>query len=265
MSIRFFPIPDGIETTASPPTYISKWKSVGEHRETVVNAYAIAFTPSIVATIYGILYRQDIKVTKTAYDQYSISVPYGTRKNETGEWTWDFDTTGGTVHITNGKSERRYPSTAPDQKAAIAVDRDQVNGTDIIIPAMKINVSYKHPQGQITLAQAKFLNSITGMTNSAPFLTFAAGEALFLGARGADGTATDATVSYQFAMSANANNLTIGAVANIVKKGHEVAWIKYEDNTETISGTIRQVRVPKFVYVDKVYEETDLATALGFG
>jgi hypothetical protein len=140
-----------------------------------------------------------------------------------------------------------------------------VKGVEIIIPAMKINVQYKHPQGVLTLAKAKFLNNMTGMVNSDSFLTFAPGEVLFLGARGSDGTQSEATVSYSFAMAPNAEGLTIGGIAGVAKKGWEVAWIRYHDTITTADGKDQPTRVPKFVYVNRVYETIPMATALGFG
>lgn len=265
MAFRFFPVPDHIESTAN--SYTSNWKATGTTDQSFVHSYALGATPAIVSTVYGTLHRQDVRVRQTAYNQFTVQVPYGKRKNETGEWTWDFDTTGGTVHITNAKEEvSRYPSSdAPDQKGAIAVDGDQVHGVDIVIPAMKVNVQYKHPLGNITLSQAKYLNSITGSTNTDNFLTFAPGEVLFLGARGSDGTNAEATVHYQFAVSGNVSGQSIGSIAGVAKKGWEVLWIRYEDAEETEGGNTYPVRTPKFVYVDRVYDEIAMATALGFG
>ena len=266
MAFRFFAVPDGITSTAEPPTLVARYKAVETSSQSFVHAYALGATPALASTIYGTLHRQDIRVQKLTYNQYSVEIPYGRRRNQTGQWTWDFDTTGGTVHITNGKAERRYPAdTAPDQKAAIGVNGDTVDGTDIVIPATKINVQFKHPLGVITLPQVRFLSSITGTVSSTPFLGYAPGEVLFLGARGADGSEAEATVSYQFAMSANASGLSFGSIANVAKKGWEVLWIRYQESEETADSVVHPVRVPQFAYVDRVYDETDLATALGFG
>jgi hypothetical protein len=262
MTFQFIPAPNHIETTGEPPTYTSKWRTVGDHRESYVNAYTLGATPAVVSTIYGTLYRQDIRVTQTAFNQFDVVVPYGKRKNETGQWTWDFDTTGGTVHITHAKEElRRYPNNAPDQKGAIAVDRDEVKGTEIVIPVMRKNVTFKHPLGVVTDAFSDYLFSITGTVNSSPMLNRAPGEVLFLGARGSDGTDAEASISYAFAISPNASGLTFGDISGVVKKGHEVAWVRYKD--DVASG--KPTRIPWYVYVDRIYDEIDLATALGFG
>jgi hypothetical protein len=171
------------------------------------------------------------------------------------------------VHIRQAKEElRRYPeTTAPNQNGAIAVDGDEVKGIEIVIPAMKINVQYRHPLGVITLAQAKFLADMTGKTNSDPFLTFAPGQVLFLGARGSDGTESEATVNYQFAMGANLTGQTIGSIAGVAKRAWEVAWIRYHDTITEADSKDNPTRVAKYVYIDRVYDEIEMATALGFG
>lgn len=267
MAIRLITIPDGIDTTAIPPTETHRYRLIGSDDKNVVNSYVISGTPSLVTSTYGILFRQDIEVTRTAYNQWDIEIPYGQRPNEAGDWTWDFDTTGGNVHITQAKEEvGRYPaSTAPDQLGAIAVDGDEVKGTEVIIPAMKINVQFRHPLGVITLAQAKYLSNITGTVNSDTFLTFAPGEVLFLGARGADGSDSEASVNYQFAMASNDSGLTIGSIAGVAKKAWEVAWVRYRDTVTTTGGAGNPTRVAKYVYVDRVYDSVPMATALGFG
>jgi hypothetical protein len=147
----------------------------------------------------------------------------------------------------------------------IAVNKDDVQGAEIIIPALKISVHYSHPAAVITIARIKYLADITGMVNSDDFFGFAAGEVLFLGASGSEGTDAETEVTYQFAMSANADSLTIGDVTGIVKDGHELAWIKYKDAVDTEGGKDLPVKQPEFVYIERVYETVDLALALGFG
>lgn len=261
--MRIIPLPDGIDKTASPPTTTRRYKIADVSDEDTAHAYALAATPAIISTQFGILYRDDVRIRRTAYNQWLAEVPYGLKKNATGEWTWDFDTTGGTVHITQAKEEvARYSTgTAPNQYGAIAVDGDEVKGTDIVVPAMKINVTCRHPLGVLTLARARYLSSITGMVSSDTFLGFAPGEVLFLGARGSDGSDAEAQVNYQFAMGNNKTGQTIGSIANVAKKAWEVAWIRYEDTIASSQPT----RIPKHVYIDRVYDTVAMATALGFG
>jgi len=262
--MRFIVPPNGIDLNWTPQGGVYRFRIVDQPDAANVQSYAIAMTPSILSTASGIIYRDDVRIKRTAFNQWDVEVPYTSRKNEAGEWTWDFDTTGGTIHITQAKAEvARYAATgsAPNQLGAIAVDGDEVKGTDIIVPAMKINVQFKHAMATVTLAKAKFLSDITGMVNSDTFLTFAPGEVLFLGARGSDGSVAEATINYQFAMAKNVTGQTIGSIAGVAKKAWEVAWIRYED---TITSTL-PTRVAKFVYVDRVYDEVAMAAAFGFG
>jgi len=266
--LQIIEIPEHFRTTAKPATLSRRYRVVGTDNQSLVNAYCIGATPALQATIYGILYRQDLQIEQDGYNQWSVEVPYATRKNEVGNWTWSFDTTGASVHIKVAKQElRRYArsgQTAPNQFGVIGVDGDDVLGTDIVIPAMKMDVTYTHPLGQISLNYAKYLSNITGSTNSDSFLTFRPGEVLYLGSRGSDGTEAEASVTYSFAMSAN-ETVTIGDITNVVKNGWEYLWVKYEDAVETGGSSNYPIRRPKFVYIDRVYPQIAMAASLGFG
>jgi hypothetical protein len=264
---RFTESRDSRKLTTSPPTFTAIYTASGSTDESYVQAYAIAATPSIVATINGTLYRQDVSVDPVGYADWKITVPYATAQSTSGSYRITFDTTGGTIHISASKETvGKYPAgTAPDYKQLIAVNMDDVAGTDIVIPALKMSVHFTHPAAIITVARIKYLASITGMVNSTPFFGFPAGEVLFLGASGSEGTDAETEVTYQFAMSSNATGLVIGAVTGIEKDGHELAWIKYKDAVDTPSSTALPVKQPEFVYIERVYETVDLALGLGFG
>jgi hypothetical protein len=264
---RFTEARESRRLTTTPPTQTNVWNVSGTNDQAYVRAYTLAATPSVVASLYGTLYRQDVAVDPIGYELWRVTVPYATRKQETGGFRLTFDTTGGTVHISASKETiTKYAATgsAPDYKQLIGVNGENVDGADIIIPALKITAHYRHPAAFITLSRIKYLSNITGMVNSAAFLTFAAGEVLFLGASGSEGTDAETEVQYQFAMSANATSIAVGAMT-IAKKGHELAWIKYKDNTDTAGGVVFPVKQPEFCYVERVYETVDLALALGFG
>jgi hypothetical protein len=191
-----------------------------------------------------------------------------------------FDTGGGTSHITQangtpGPVETRFPASgndaAPDQKGAIGVDESSVQGVDIVIPALTWTETYDVPSQYVSSAYIVNLSKITGTVNNAAFRGFPAGEVLFLGASGSqdwDEKKGDGpwTLSFKFVQSPNAGAgqsippLTIGSITNITKKGHEYLWVRYEDNVENNS----LIKEPKYVYVNKVYRETDFSQ-LGIG
>ena len=186
---------------------------------------------------------------------------------ESGEGTFEFDTTGGTFHITQSKATTKYARsgaavTAPDHKGAIGVTKDGVTGVDVVIPALKFSIRYRMPHGNITLAYIRTLRSLTGKVNNATFKGFAAGEVLFLGATGQQALAGDVEVKFNFLVSENLTGLDIGDITGIAKDGHQYLWVYYLDGFDSSASAL--VKEPLAVYVETVYEETDFAD-LGTG
>ena len=210
-------------STNNPPTYVREYVATGETSGFVVKSYAYSATPNVVATADGILYRQDVRVDQAGWDTYYVSVPYGQLKRIAGQYVLSFDTTGGTVHMSHSRQTiASYGTSPPNFKQLMGVNNDFVEGADAIVPALKINVAFRHPTASLTLPQIKYLASITGTVNSATFLTFAAGEVLFLGCSGTEGTDTETEVQYQFACAANQTGLSIGDVSSIAKKATSI-------------------------------------------
>ena len=182
-----------------------------------------------------------------------------------------FETAGGTQHITQALAEARFGDGAPDQQLAIGVDGDSVGGVDIVVPALSWTETYDVPSAFVTSQYIRGVASLTGTVNNAAFRTFAAGEVLFLGASGSqdwDSQKGDGpwSLSYKFTASPNAGEgqtipaITIGAINNVTKKGHEYMWVRYEAAVDGNS----LLKRPKFVYVNRVYREEDFS-GLGIG
>jgi len=188
-----------------------------------------------------------------------------------------FDTGGSTTHITQAITpdpERRYwtgTPQAPDQLGAIGVDASGVQGVDIIIPNLTWTETFDVASSYVNTDYIKTLSKLTGTVNNSGFRNFRPREVLFLGASGSqdwDSQKGDGpwTLSYKFMASANAGPgetipaLRIGDIQNIRKDGHEYLWIRYEDKVETDA----LIKVPKFVYVNKVYREENFSE-LGIG
>ena len=137
--------------------------------------------------------------------------------------------------------------------------KGDVEGAEMIIPALKITYGFRHPQGVVDESFARTLARNTGKVNSDSWRGFDAGELLFIGASGSDGSEADAEVSYQFAASENAT-LTIGEIADVVKKGHEALWIEYEDDEEDDEA----VQIPKRIHIERVYSDMSFASIFGW-
>lgn len=179
--------------------------------------------------------------------------------------TRSFDTGGGTTHITQGFSERRYGAQAPNQYNAIGVDGENVNGVDIVTPALQWTETYDVPSTYVTNAYIKSVAGLTGCVNNSSFRGFDEGEVLFLGCTGAQEWDSQKgngpwNLSFKFQASQNATNLTVGAVSGISKKGHEYLWVRYEPSVN--SNVL--LKTPKHVYVNEVYR-TAAFSGLGIG
>ena len=191
-----------------------------------------------------------------------------------------FDTGGATQHITQAITvgeggaqdfEFRFPGTAANQSGAIGVDGDTVQGVDIIVPQLTWTETYDVPNQFITTNYIKALSNATGTVNDAPFRQFATGEVLFTGASGSQQWDSDKgdgpwNLSYKFVASANYGNgktmpaITIGTISGIAKDGHDYLWVRYEDS---VNGNAL-IKLPKAVYVDRVYRRADFSK-LGIG
>ena len=258
MPFRFLEKPTSRSETAYPRSASLEFTASGTVDTSFVMAYALNATPQI----YNGLYRQDIQLTPVASDHFDITVPYSWQNRV--NYDVDFDTTGGTIHIqASRETVGAYGGNANvnDYKGMIGVHGDQVDGVDIVLPALKLTVKFQHQIGVMNIDRVKTLARLTGKVNSDQFMTFAAGEVLFLGCSGSQGTATPTNVAYHFACSENAQGLTIGQIANVAKKGHEYLWIRYKP--EAVNGAA--VMQAEKLYVERVYESTAFRDVLGFG
>ena len=223
------------------------------------------FTPAT----YNGLVRQTPRIEPDgdSPDVWIASVQYGPKKPpETGDFTYQFDTGGGTQHITQSlQTVARYSppgAVAPDFKGAIGTTGESVEGVDVTVPVYNFSETHYLPAAQVTGAYKATLFSLTGKTNSAPFRGFAKGEVLFLGASGSKRGEEDWEITFRFAASQNVNGLAVGDILGINKKGWEYLWVRYADDEDEAAKAL--VKKPIGVYIEKVYEEGNFA-GLGIG
>jgi len=187
----------------------------------------------------------------------------------TGAAAFAFDTTGATQHITQDIStpikSAIGTTPAPDLGGAIGATPNGVEGVDITVPCYKWTETHWISNAFVDDAYRKLLAYLTGHTNDAPFRGFAIGEILFLGAQGASrGDDEDWEVTFHFAESDNHDDIVVGDIDNIEKKGWEYLTIQYEW-TEVGSGAEKViVPQPKHIYVHQVYYDGDFGN-LGLG
>ncbi len=205
---------------------------------------------------------------------YDVRVSYvdPTRQDErrqidVGEYKISFDTTGGQAKFLTSKETiatfvpAGVAAADFNYQQAINVSRDgEVQGVDVVVPTMKFTISYRQPNAVITNAYVKLLEELTGTVNNASFFARDAGEVLFLGASGSQGTNSDPQIDYNFLRSRNTSGQTIGSILNVAKRGHEVLWCVFEDTPNSKW----MPKVPKAIKVERVYDYADLS-ALGIG
>jgi hypothetical protein len=262
MVFRFKERPKSRNSTREPASLTLEYVAAGSTDDAFVRAYALAGSPAVVSTGDGTLYRQDLAVDWQGSDIAYIRVPYAKKKQENGQFRLSFDTTGGSVTIKCAKEHvATYPGSAKNHRGAINVNGKEVEGTEIVIPALKLTGHFTHPAGIITIPQIKNLARLTGKTNSDNFLTFEPGEVLFLGCSGSEGTDSPTEIGYQFACSENLQSLVIAGISVAQKRGWDVIW--FEFHSEEDDG--HPIRPPKAIHVERVYESVPLALSLGFG
>lgn len=264
-------------TIAVYEKYDSRDTTIGDESESVELKFVIRGTDDDIAArsallaaspvLYANLIRQTAQITPIGYLVWEGTVRYGRRKPpETGDSSYQFDTTGGTLHITQSlQTMARYAppgKTAPNYFGAIGVSGDNVEGVDITIPVNSFSETHYLPVSFVTEAYKTTVEYLTGTVNAMPFRGKAAGEVLFLGASGSQRGQEDWEITFKFSVSRNRTGITIGDITGIAKMGWDYLWVKYEDAEDAAAGAL--IKKPVAVYVEKVYPDGDF-TLLGIG
>lgn len=264
--ISFARRPDAIRISTNPPTYEEEWVCEGIFDSGVVKASAANLTAPVVATDQGLLFRENIRVEEAADSLYYVSVTYGQRKNEVGQYRISGTTTGGTLHISHSlETVDSYPGPgideAPDHKQAIDLDKDmQPRGTTFVVPALRLSYSFKHPAGSVNEEFGRNLARVTGRCNEDAWHGFEPGEVLLLGADFSDGSDCEAEVTYHVVAEENLNDLVISGVEGIAKSGHDLLWVWWGKGVDGGKPAAK----PIAIYVERLYRRANFAAALGF-
>lgn len=188
----------------------------------------------------GRLWLGDIKITEDIYTrEYTLECPYTPTKKEPGAYQLTVDLIGGNVHVTAGVLVSVWPPSSPNNGGLIGVDGDEVHGVDIPAPEMKITVNFRHPQGELNKAYIDAISEIIGFPNSDTFLGYAPGEVMYLGGPFTE-SESEATATYNFAVSRHRTNFYIGTVLIGLKYGWDVVSPQFKD--AVVSGNpVKQV------------------------
>lgn len=273
MTLRFDERPNSRRTSLNPLAYETQYVATGSGDQGIIRAYAANTTPALVALADGILFRDDIQVQEQGYNVHWVTVRYVTQdqqKPPTGSVKFAFSTTGGTFHITHSKetvnSYLAGGGTPPSYEQAINARKAEgssgweIEGADIIIPALKMTYTITHPLGFLNENHARNLARLTAGVNDSAWRGFAAGEVLFLGADGSDGSNAEAECAYHFACESNLEDLVYGTITGVEKDGHDLLWVETKKDVTSTKPVVKVLAVR----VERVYRRINFAAAFGF-
>lgn len=184
------------------------------------------------------------------YDLLRASLP------NTGDVVYEFDTTGGTIHVTQAKQHiAKYPAGAPECFGAINQTTDGVDGVDLHAPVFAFKETHYKPASEVTDDYKAAIFLATATTNAQPFKGFETGSVLFLGAQGSQRGGSDYEITFYFAASPNATGLSFAGFTGINKNGWEYMWTKYE----RVQDGEHYVQKPLGVYIERVFDPSDFA------
>jgi hypothetical protein len=170
-----------------------------------------------------------------------------------------FSTAGGTTHITKSLLTRFkhellpngvvVTDGAPDQKGAIGVSRDRVNGCDVYAPKLEWSISVRRPT--VTHAYLMTVAELTGRLNQEPFFGRPTQHLLYLGATGQFRAGEGWHVTHSFAEGKVPKPFKIGpwSIDDDVYP-FDVIWETYWDKEDKGYPATQ----PRFIYCERVYE-----------
>lgn len=257
-AFRLEQLPGG-DIGSEPPSATMKWRSTGNPGSwdgdyfSWIASYALRNIPKTFRHPLGILHLQDLQVNEVVHGLlYEISAPYGLFKKETGAYQITVDQTGGTVHVSAGTRIAGYGPAANevDNGGLIGVEGDQVKGVDIPVETSKISVNFRHPEGALNRDYIIKIGRLVGRPNNDTFLGYDPGEVIYLGGNFTESN-TEATATYQFAISYNLTNFVVGGITVTEKAGWDVLSPIYKETTYT-DGEGNDHAVKNLAYIEIV-------------
>lgn len=266
MSAQANVLVEGLRCTVGPnPSAERQYAVTGA--ETELDAWTAIYG---VAEAYIDLYRNgsvllplaEISVESVGIDRWTGNAryaPYANGLDGSPESTYQFSTSGGTMHLTHSlETITRLPiGTAPDHKGAIGVTGDgNIEGVDWPVPAFAFSEQHRLSDALVTPAYKLLLMELTGKVNSVAFRGWAPGECRFDGATG-NKTGTGLwDMTFSFSVMPNGTNIEVGGINVPAKAGWDYLWVQSREAKDATSG--RMAQRPIGVYVERLAKRADL-------
>lgn len=261
MPIFIDEIPESREVGFDPPTVRTKWVIEGVFSSDTVASLALSSIPDFAAHPAGTLYLQPMQIQELGHELYHITAHYGQDKRIAGTYSIEVSDTTVQLQAKAGRHVATYPSGYPSHNGLINVKGSVVEGFDGNLPATKISIHFKHPQGVITESRIRALSKLKNCIDSAGFLGWDGYESYFLGFEGRAGSDCETEISYHIAVRENITDMTVGGIEEIDVKGWDIWWASYRPTI--VSGRPSQTAL--YVNVVRIPQEKNFASILGFG
>jgi hypothetical protein len=253
-------------STENPKSATLRYTLTGSTSETMARAYCRAAT----VAIYRGLFRQNIHLDPAGLGIWNVETTYGPyvgKEPTAGDFRWTFDTTGGTMHITNAIEHLNdYGTDPPDHGGAIGVNSDgDVEGCDIGTSNRKWSETWQLSADSIGFNYGDIIEELTFTTNAATFRGKPAGYVLFMGATGG-GSNKDPDIielTFNFATGIALTSETICGISGVSKLPWEYLWYEYSKTTAT-GDAKKKVKKLIAIHREKVFESGDFSL-LGIG
>lgn len=252
-------------TRGEQTSYDLVYYTFDETNEVTAEAYLLANIPQ---TYRGYNYRT-VAQKQITESVYMWTVNYGSvgQQIQPGVATLAFRAGGGTVHVTNSISNRRYRDSnlVPkdvDYQGAIGVElnddgsKARVRGVDVYAPVLEYSYAEEFLNNVVTTAFIDNIYSLCGKVNSGPFFGRPAKSVLFMGAQGSKKGNEKWEIRYDFAYSPNVASLRVGGINVGAKDGWEYLDVLYVPNGRTNN---LRVLAPGMATVHQVYESGDFS------
>ena len=222
------------------------------------------------------LKKVDVSVDMVDQDTYNASVDYGpydylgkeetqTSGGASSEWTFEVKVATA-KQVQSIQTMNRYAppgKTAADHKGAMNVTKQGVQGLDVPKPQASFTQTYYVDPSAFTSAYKADLERAVGRMNSVTFASKEPGECMLVGITATGRGRENVQMQAQFDVSPNAEDLEVGEITGIVKRGFDALWVEYEESVDESADPPQTVKTPIAVHVEQVCEELDFAGELG--
>lgn len=154
--------------------------------------------------------------------------------------------------IASGLCPKGNPDTAPDQKHAVNVSEDGIEGTEVPCPNLEFGFTYKVLPGMYNIYA---IYEATATVNASFFQGFPPGTLLFMGCDGNVDVVNGGELTYKFAAKPNLTSQKIGGSRSFAVDGWDYVWARFDKREDVAAKKV--TNVPTAWYVERMLTRTD--------